>query len=214
MSPAPDNHLGRTDSLIQQALDRLHAGDRAAKNDLLAYAERQLRRMTRNKFTPSNSLHRWEQTDDVLQCLQIRLSKALDQLDKKEMASPRAFFAIAATNLMWEIKNLAKKHKQLNDHYRTDVDRNANDEPTHGGRLRNQPAKHDADPEVAFAQLFEGIEALSEDDQEILKLIFVNGCTNEEAADTVGLPLSTFKRRYRNARLKLQDNAAHWAPGE
>jgi RNA polymerase sigma factor (sigma-70 family) len=212
MQPTPDEHpdkpLGRTDSLIQDALDRFHAGDLSAKNDLLIYAEKQLRRMTRQKFPPKNSLHRWEETEDVFQNLQIRLSRALDQMEKHELDSPRRFFKIAAKNIDWAITTLVDKNKRLRDHYRSDVEPAGTDGPAHGGRLRNHPAKNTADPVTAFAQLLEGIKALTETDQEILTLMFVNGCTYEEAADTVGLPLSTFKRRYRDARLKLHDTAA------
>jgi RNA polymerase sigma factor (sigma-70 family) len=204
MPSAADWSSGRTDSLIQQALDRIHAGDQSAKNDLLAYAERQLRRMTRQKFSAGNSLRRWEQTDDVLQGVHVRLSRMLDQLGPDQVDSPRRFFALAAKNLIWEIKTLADRHRSLQAHYQTDVDPTATDGPSHGGQLKNAAGKKDPDAVVAFAQLFEGMKGLAEEDQEILKLIFANGCTNEEAADTLGLTLSTFKRRYREARLRLK----------
>jgi hypothetical protein len=144
MQPAPeerpDKPLGRTDSLIQDALDRFHAGDLSAKNDLLIYAEKQLRRMTRQKFPPKNSLHRWEETDDIFQNLQIRLSRALDQIEKHKLDSPRQFFEIAAKNIGWAIKTLVDKNKRLRDHYRSDVEPAGTDGPDHGGRLRNHPA--------------------------------------------------------------------------
>ena len=59
---------------IQKSLDRL----RAARDELIAVAADRLRLLTRQMLRDYPDVHRWEQTDDVMQKAVLRLCRALE----------------------------------------------------------------------------------------------------------------------------------------
>lgn len=206
---APDGDAGRhegIDAMVRAALARHAAGDPTAKNDLLAHAQTQLQRTARRLLRGSpayRSVGRWEQTDDVVQGLLMRMTAALDG---EPIASPRDFFKIAAKHIHWELKALRERHlakKRDIDKHHTDADDGGGDQVRGGeGKLEAQPAR--LDKYAAFKLYLDEIDTLSAADREILDLIFMHALTREEAADCLGLTLPTFKRRYRAALLRLR----------
>jgi DNA-directed RNA polymerase specialized sigma24 family protein len=60
---SPDDHSTQ----IQRYIDRLRAGDASARDELLARASARLTRLTRKMLGDFPGVHRWEETDDVLQ---------------------------------------------------------------------------------------------------------------------------------------------------
>lgn len=203
-----------TDTFIQRALDRLRQGDLTAKNELLGFAERQLRRMARRMLHAGESftaVQRWEQTDDVFQESLIRMSRALEQVP---INSVRHFFAIAAKNIRWELQTLRGRYGGrygLHKHHVSDLPRPGETSGEAGGLVDNAPARRDAFAEIS--RLLDEIETIPDADRELLDLIIINRLTFQEAADTVGLSLATFKRHYRKAcerlgRTLLADGAA------
>lgn len=194
-----------TDGKIEEAIARWRAGDATAKNDLLTHAKNQVERMTRRVLrhdTRFGGVRRWEQTDDVAQGVFVRLSRTLDQFP---IHSARHFFSLASQHIEWELKAVAAKlgaKKKALKHRKT----NLRPSP-HGGSPRVDPDLRGAEArEDAFLQMeqfLEGIAILSDEEREIIRLIFINGLTRVEAARVMELSLSTFNRRYRQARLKL-----------
>lgn len=201
---AGDSHEG-TDSLVRQALDRLARGDASAKNELFALVRRQFERMARKLLrwnTSYDGLRRWEQTDDVVQQLSTRMLRALDT---QSLTTPRDFFKLAATNLHWELKALREHHQAAKRSGRL-LETNTEHDPKGGppmvGRkLAEAAARPDWDE--TMARYLDAIEGVSADDREMLDLVILNGLTQEEAAATIEMPLSTFKRHYGDARLRL-----------
>jgi RNA polymerase sigma factor (sigma-70 family) len=190
-----------TDSLVRGAIERLHRGDPAAKNDLLAYAQQQLVRMVQKMLHGESGfavVRRWEQTDDVVQGSLIRLSRTIDNLP---INSPRDFFKLAATNIRWELKTLRDKYlaeKSHAQHHHTDVPAAL----AEGGAPIDRVLADMAAPPDSFAAIsgfLDVIETLTDDEREILDLRLVHGLTRQEAADHLGLTLATFKRRYSDA---------------
>src|SRR5438128_1880322 len=88
--------IGETSRQIRQVqiwIDRLQAGDRTARDELIGYADERLRRLTRKMLKGYARVKRWEDTDDVLHNALLRLWKALHKVVPR---SPRHFFALAA----------------------------------------------------------------------------------------------------------------------
>ena len=190
-----------TDTLVRRAIERLHRGDPAAKNDLLTYAQQQLVRMVRKMLYGESGyavVRRGEQTDDVVQGSLIRLSRTVDRLP---INSPRDFFKLAATNIRWELKTLRDKYladKSHAQHHHTDMpSRHAAGHTPISRVLAEMPAPPDSF--MAVSRFLDAIEVLAEDDREMLDLILVHGLTRQETADHLGLSLGTFKRRYADA---------------
>jgi len=205
MSHDDGDSFQANDALVKRAIERLQAGHPDAKNDLLVYAQRQLVRMAQAMLyreTEFETVRRWEQTDDVVQGSLMRMSTTID---KVPIASPRDFFKLAATNIRWELKTLREKHlakkRQATRHetdYRPGPDGNLTDG---GGRLDSLEAR--LDPFAELSRFLDEIETIPEHDREIFDLILVNGLTLEEAADAIDVSLATFKRHYRDARVRL-----------
>jgi RNA polymerase sigma factor (sigma-70 family) len=198
--------LEGTDSKIAAAIARLRKGDPTAKNDLLSYAQRQFERMARALLHSGGSyeaVQDWEQTDDVVQEVQIRMSRALDSV--KEIESPRDFFKLAANHIHWQLKALLatyKAEKRGGGHRVTNVKPNRKGgAPIVGGVVDDAEAPRDTFAEVS--RYLDEIGTIPADEREMLDLIVILGLTREEAAARLGLTLATFKRRYRKACHRL-----------
>ncbi len=88
---------------IQLRLDRLRAGDEAARDDLLRIACDRLSRLARKMLRSFPVVRPWEQTDDVLQNASMRLCRALDDV---KPASVRSFINLAAVQIRRELIDL------------------------------------------------------------------------------------------------------------
>ena len=73
-------HEGSTQ--IQRCIDRLRSGDATARDELLAHAVDRLTRLTRKMLRDFPGVHRWEETDDVLQNAVLRLCRALEEVQR------------------------------------------------------------------------------------------------------------------------------------
>jgi len=206
-----------TDSLVRAAIERLHRGDPAAKNDLLAYAQRQLVRMVQKMLHGESGfavVRRWEQTDDVVQGTLIRLSRTIDNLP---IDSPRDFFKLAATNIRWQLKTLRDQYRADASHARhhhTDMPAALAEGHTPIDQVLAGMAAP-IDSFAAMSQFLDAIETLTDDDREIIDLRLVHGLTRQEAADQLGITLATFKRRYADACDRLGEELGergHGAP--
>src|SRR5262245_49199486 len=102
MPEAPD-----PTTLLQERLDRLLAGDVAARDELLAAASKRLQRLARKMLRGYPAVGRWEQTDDVLQNATLRLCRALQEVKPQ---SVRSFFNLAAVQLRRELIDLARHY--------------------------------------------------------------------------------------------------------
>src|SRR4051812_38634182 len=94
---------GVTAVLIQ----RLAARDRSAVEELITHAQERLRRLARKMLREDARVHRWEQTDDVVQNALLRLYRALQEVSPD---SPQGFMKLAARMIRRELIDLARHH--------------------------------------------------------------------------------------------------------
>src|SRR5271169_220723 len=98
---------------IRLCIDRLRSGDRSARDELLGHASERLMRLTRKMLRDFPGVHRWEQTDDVLQNASLRLCRALGAV---QPATAADFFRLAATQIRRELFDLARRYKGAQGH--------------------------------------------------------------------------------------------------
>ena len=91
-------------SQIQLWVDRLKAGDPAARDELIACACNRLLALTRKIKRGFAEVGRWEQTEDVFQNATLRLCQALE---KVELTDARHFLRLAAVQIRREMIDLA-----------------------------------------------------------------------------------------------------------
>lgn len=92
---------------LTASLDRLAAGDLAARNDIIALCADRLRTLAHRMLARFPNVRRWDDTDDVFQNAAMRLHRALAQLP---IHSPRELMALAATQIHRELLDLARRH--------------------------------------------------------------------------------------------------------
>ena len=191
-----------SDTQLQLLIDKVLAGDEAARCALLDHACDRLLRLTRKMFHARPELRRWTQTDDVLQDALLRLHRALSDVKPE---SVRHFFNLAAVMIRRTLLDLAKHH--LGPHgqganHHTDG-QPADDD---GGSLHETPDAADEPSDLEGWSAFHvQVEALPDEEREVLGLLFYEGLTQEDTAKVLGISLRTVKRRWQSARCRLYD---------
>ncbi len=178
--------MPNTSGLIQACLDRHHAGDPNARDELIRHSQERLRALVRQMLGRFPTVRRWEETSDVVQNVLIRLDRALRDLP---LTTVQDFFVVAACNVRRELINLARAYR----------------------RTEEEPAVHkepvdDSDDPVTLArwgEIHAFIAALPEEMRQPFDLIYYQGLTREEAATLLGISERTLRRRWQDARLRL-----------
>ena len=139
------------------------------------------------------------QADELLSSVTERLLKALREA---RPGTVRQFFALANQHMRWELNDLARR---------------LDDQPAavelHEG-LVPAPASSASGLSPNGRRMLEVIENLPEDEREAFGLVRVQGMTQTEAAQLLGVSVATVKRRlYRGLRL-LTEQLADLRPGD
>jgi RNA polymerase sigma factor (sigma-70 family) len=189
---------------LQHFLDRLRAGDAAARDELLAHACETLRRLTRKMLRGDARVRRWEDTGDVLQNALLRLCRAL-----RDVAPPtvRDFYRLAALQIRRELIDLARRHygaRGVGAHHASVA--TAGDDSA-AGPPAYDAADHSGDPRrlALWSEFHRAVEAMPDDEREVFDLLWYQGLTQVEAAAVIGVTDRTVKSRWRSARLRLHE---------
>jgi RNA polymerase sigma factor (sigma-70 family) len=185
-----------TTVIVQRYLDEL-AGEAPAEAVVRALLERAVRRLhqlcatllhrdyPRLTFPPANL-----QSDEMLGAVVERLLKALREARPRDV---RQFFALACQHTRWELNDLARRLDQqpraveLPDGLAPDAASSASGLTPDGRRM------------------IEAIDALPADEREAFDLVRLQGMTQAEAAEVLGVAPKTVKRRLdRGLRLLSQ----------
>jgi len=188
-----------SDTQLQGLIDLANRGDARAKDLLLEHACDRLLKLTRKMFRDYPGLRRHEATDDVFTNALMRLSRALEAV---QLESVRHFFNLAGLQIRRELLDLKKKYFGPQGHARNHhTDHQPSDEK--GGVLHGRAAEPE-DLEM-WVEFHDAVGKLPEELQEVFSLIYYDGLTQEEAAQLLGVSLSTVKRRWQEARIRLHD---------
>jgi RNA polymerase sigma-70 factor (ECF subfamily) len=181
-------------------LDRLRAGDPAARNALIAHSQDRLKRLTRQMLRSFPGVRQWEQTSDVLQGVLIRIDRALHQV---QIPTPRDFLRLAATQIRRELLDLVKHHFGPEGLGRNLVPPGQFE----SGDTPPEPVDRSADPaDLAWwHEVHTRIAGLEDEDRELFDLLYYQEIERTEAAKVLEISLTTLKRRWRVARIRLME---------
>lgn len=184
---------------LHRWLDRLQAGDLAARNELLSSVGQRLERLARKMLRSFPSVGRWEQTDDVLQNALLRLIRSLHEVRPDSM---RAFYGLAAQQMRRELLDLAR-------HYNGPLGEGANqvrmvgpDDSSAPGFEPAAPPDNDLDLQ-RWAAFHREVERLPVLEREVVGLVFYHGWTQAEVAELLGITDRTVRRHWTAAMAKL-----------
>jgi RNA polymerase sigma-70 factor (ECF subfamily) len=193
-----------TTAVVQRYLDEL-VGDSPAEPTVRALLDRAVRRL---HLLCATLLHRSYprlthpplnlQADELLGAVAERLLKALREVRPRTV---RQFFALANQHMRWELNDLARRL----------------DEQPVAVELREglvaAPASSGSGLTPAGRRMLEAIGELPEDEREAFDLVRVQGMTQAEAAQMLGVSAVTVKRRLNRGLRLLTEKLGELRPG-
>jgi RNA polymerase sigma-70 factor (ECF subfamily) len=197
---------------LQRCLDRLHAGDEAARDELLNVACDRLARLTRQMFKADGRLRRWEEPGDVFQDAMLRLCRALRAITPRSLCE---FYRLAALQVRRALIDLARRHYGPGGsatHHQTP-------QPDEDEQNRLPPEAHLADVShepsllAAWGEFHHCVGDLPEEEREVFDLVWYQGLTQADAAKLLGVSTKTVQRRWQAACLRLDEAMAGELPG-
>jgi RNA polymerase sigma factor (sigma-70 family) len=191
--------------LIQGWIDRLRAGDESARAELIRCSSERLADLTHRMLRRYERLRRWEQTEDVVQNVSMRLYRTLEAVQPE---STRDFLRLASMNIRRELLDLSRHYYGPNGlgtrHATTHGGGSSDDRPDGGGRDVADP-DHDPGRLEAWTEFHRQVDALPDDEREVFDLIWYQALTRAEAASLLGISERTLLRRWQSARLAIFD---------
>ena len=180
-------------------LERMRAGDLAARDELLRAVCGRLERLARKMLRRFPNVQRWTETSDVLQSALVRLLRSLGQMEAP--ASVRDFFALAAEHMRRELLDLArhfassKGPRAVQMSQLPDFSRTPDFEPA-------APAEDPSELE-RWCAFHDEVEKLPAEEREVVGLIFYHGWAQAEVAELFGVHERTIRRRWTSALVRL-----------
>jgi len=196
-----DDHIAQTASL-QALLDRVNGGDAPARELLLAHACDRIRRLARKKLKAFPLVRRWEETDDVLQGVMMRMVRAMESV---KPATVREFFAICGTQIRRELIDLKRHHYGPEGGGAHHATHSPNSDESRNSVGAREPADRTHEPldSAQWTEFHERVELLPEEEREVFNLLWYQELTQDEAASLLGVSARTINRRWRDARLLI-----------
>ena len=183
-----------TTAAVQRYLDAL-AGDQPAEPILRALIGRAVRRLHllcasllyrkyRRLTLPPFNL----QPDELLGAVVERLLKAMQSV---RPGTVRQFFALVNQHMRWELNDLARRLDEQPTLVSLDEQRAT--APSSGGSLLSADGR----------RMLQAIDRLPDDERETFDLLRIQGLTQAEAAEVLGVSAKTVQRRLNRALLLL-----------
>ena len=186
---------------LTQRLILLREGSPEARERVIEHSCERLRKLTRKMLRGFPGVGRWSETDDVLQAAMLRLHRALVTI---QPATPAEFFGLAGVQIRRELLDLAKHFsgaEGLGANHHTDTGSIVS-------RKQDQPVEP-ANLE-AWSRFHNAVSELDDDEQQVVDLLWYDGMSQPEAAESLKISLATLKRRWATARSKLGKVLADW----
>jgi len=184
-----------TTAVVQHYLDAL-AGDMPAEPIVRALLDRAVRRLqmlgTNLLYVSYPRLTRPPlnlQPDELLGAVVERLLKAMRQARPQTV---RQFFALANQHMRWELNDLARRLEDQDS--AAELRESIVPDPAESSGSQLNPNTR---------RMLEAIEGLPDDEREVFGLVRIQGMTQTEAADVLGVSAKTIQRRLHRGLLHL-----------
>lgn len=139
------------------------------------------------------------QSDEMLSAVVERLLKAMREVRPE---TTRQFFALATRHMRWELNDLARR---LDDRSQAvELREEFVPAPESSGSLLTPNAR----------RMLEAIEGLPEEEREVFDLVRIQGMTQSEAAELLGVSTKTVQRRLNRGLVLLSEALGDLRPAE
>ena len=184
-----------TTAAVQRYLDAL-AGDQPAEPIVRALLDRSVRRLQQ---LCANLLYRKYRRltmpplnlrpDEMLDAVVVRLLQALRSVRPQTV---RQFFALVNKHMRWELNDVARR-----------LDEQPTAVEVHEHLVPAPPASSGSALTPDGRRMLSAIDRLPEDEREVFGLVHLQGLTQVEAAEVVGISVRTVQRRLNRSLLLL-----------
>jgi RNA polymerase sigma factor (sigma-70 family) len=195
----------QTTAAVQRYLNAL-AGDQPAEPIVRALLDRAVHRL---QHLCANLLHRKYrrltmpplnlQPDEMLGAVVERLLKAMRSVHPQNV---RQFFALVNQHMRWELNDLARR-----------LDEQPIAVELHEGTVP-APSSSDSMLTSEGRRMLKAIDSLPEEEREVFGLVRIQGLTQAEAAEVVGVSPKTVQRRLNRSLLLLAKDLDDLRPPE
>jgi RNA polymerase sigma-70 factor (ECF subfamily) len=184
---------------LQGLIDRMAAGDRSARDELIGRAYTRLLRLAHKMLQSFPRVRSFEETGDVLHDSLPRLTRALEAVPPASVAD---FFRLASRQMRWELLDLVKRYA---------TSRVPGGQPAAGAEdsssstpPEEKPTTTDNPPALAsWTEFHKAVEALPEKEREVFELLWYQEMTQAEAAAVLRVAEITVRRHWLVARRRL-----------
>jgi RNA polymerase sigma factor (sigma-70 family) len=199
VNPA-DTFTGTTTDRLAASLERLAAGDKSARDEILELCQERLRVLSRRLLGKFARVRRWDNTDDIAQNAAMRLHRALGDTVPD---SPRGLMGLMAVQIQRELIDLARKHSGPHS-WASNHDTNAGMNGSEWECRVDEAAEPDESleeiPIERWEEFHAAIEGLPGDLREVFRMVWYLGLDRESAAKAMGCSVRTLGRMWAEAR--------------
>jgi RNA polymerase sigma factor (sigma-70 family) len=182
-------------------MNRARSGDFDARDELVRRSQRRLELLARKMLRGFPTVHRWEETLDVLQNSMIRLLRSLEEVTPQ---TTREFFGLAAEQIRRELIDLTRHYQGPHGHarhHRSGVIDNEDKIVKVPDIADDRPDPTELERWTAFHC---AVERLPVEEREVFMLSFYHGWTQPRIAELFEVDERTIRRRWKAAGEKLQ----------
>lgn len=190
-------------AILQRHLDRWHAGDLTARDELFRLIHGRLEVLALQMLRKFPHVAAYVDADDVFQEASLRLTRSLESL---RPSSTRDFFGLAAVQVRRALLDLARYHGRR--------ERAGQSPPgaTRGAMEQvpsDEPSSSDLDRWRTFHEV---VEQLPVEEREVVSLSFYHNWTHVQIGELLGVSEKTVQRRWRSALWKIGERCAPHDP--
>jgi RNA polymerase sigma factor (sigma-70 family) len=181
-------------STLGLLLARHKAGDAAAVNEIILHCRERFQLLTRRMLGRAARVAQQVESGDVVNELVARLINTLRQ---KTFDRPAQFLRYAALTIRSNLIDLAKKRRPVPAGAVGSDTSSASPLDVHADTT-NEPGKL-----AQWGEVHALIDRLSDEDRALFDLIYYQNLTPAEASELLGVPLTTLRTRWLNARVNF-----------
>ena len=189
---------------IDECLNRVAAGDQAAREELIAFAAERMRVLAHRMLSGYPTVRRFDDTDDIVQNSLLRLHRALAAVTPE---SPDRLLGLAALQVRRELLDLARTYTGPESH----AANHESDSLRIDGMVVSRVAMAASPTEPPqhlerWTQLHEAAARLPPEERQLFELAWYLGLQRTEAARILGCSLRTVNRRWTRVKAVLRES--------
>lgn len=184
---------------------------KAGRDGLIVLVIEHMRSVAHRMMRGFPHVHRWDQTDDIVQGASLRLARALDGMVP---CGPRHTLRLVAMQVRRELLDLARRYagpESFASHHETNAAGLEGLERFHTDDAVDPHPASDAQ-DTSWTRFHEAAESLDDDSRELFHLVWYLGLSQQQAAGVLGCSVRTVARRWDGLKRQLVERLGGQAP--